>query len=51
MEDDPSLFLASEQDGASGADYLDLPATSTTAVESEEKEGEKEGVAQPEATS
>jgi len=35
MEDDPSLFLSSEADGASSgaADYLDLPATSTEPVE------------------
>mgnify|MGYP002260982888 CR=1 FL=1 len=34
MEDDPSLFLSSEADGASSgaADYLDRPATSTEPV-------------------
>merc|ERR1719364_420238 len=35
MEDDPSLFFSAEADGEAQADYLDLPATSTAAVEAE----------------
>lgn len=35
MEDDPSLFLSSEADGSSSADYLDLPETNTQPVEAE----------------
>ena len=35
MEDDPSLFFSAEAEGEGQADYLDLPATSTTAVEAE----------------
>merc|ERR1719482_2186985 len=33
MEDDPSLFFSAEAEGEGQADYLDLPATSTAAVE------------------
>ena len=35
MEDDPSLFLSSaaESDAVGTADYLELPATSSEAVE------------------
>ena len=44
MEDDPSLFFAAENeagaDSAGGADYLDLPATSTVAVGGEEAKAE-----------
>merc|ERR1719171_2531377 len=35
MEDDPSLFFSTEAEGEATADYLDLPATSTAAVEAE----------------
>merc|ERR550514_546416 len=34
MEDDPSLFFSEEDATDGAADYLDLPASSTTAVES-----------------
>merc|ERR550514_2409017 len=33
MEDDPTLFFSTEAEGEATADYLDLPATSTAAVE------------------
>merc|ERR1719183_436108 len=44
MEDDPSLFFSAEAEAesAGGADYLDLPASSTAAVE-------QPGVATPSA--
>merc|ERR1719446_1147696 len=32
MEDDPSLFFASTTEGQGAADYLDLPASGTSAV-------------------
>merc|ERR550514_2142638 len=35
MEDDPSLFFSTEAEGEATADYLDLPATSTAAVEAD----------------
>jgi len=34
LEEDPSLFMSAETDASAGADYLDLPASSTQPVES-----------------
>ena len=47
MEDDPSLFFSAEADGEASADYLDLPATSTTAVEAADAAPTAEPAAQP----
>ncbi len=51
MEDDPSLFFSAEAEGDAQADYLDLPATSTAAVEGESaaSTAEPAGTAQPAA--
>jgi len=51
MEDDPSLFFSAENETEGAADYLDLPASSTAAVEGESTPGTTtEPVAQPAAT-
>ena len=47
MEDDPSLFFSAEADGEAQADYLDLPATSTAAVEAESAAPTAEPAVQP----
>merc|ERR1719231_1681289 len=36
MEDDPSLFFSAETEGEATADYLDLPASGTVAVDAAE---------------
>jgi len=49
MEDDPSLFFSAEgeAESAGGADYLDLPASSTAAVEPGVATPSAEPAAQP----
>merc|ERR1719473_1949365 len=47
MEDDPSLFFSAEADGEAQADYLDLPATSTAAVEADSAAPTAEPATQP----
>merc|ERR1719218_375469 len=51
MEDDPSLFFSAETEGDAAADYLDLPATSTAAVEEASAVPTTEPAAQPAAAS
>merc|ERR1719434_116883 len=51
MEDDPSLFFSAETEGEATADYLDLPATSTAAVEADSGASTVEPTAQPAAQS
>merc|ERR1719240_1433094 len=47
MEDDPSLFFSAETEGDASADYLELPATSTAAVEEASAVPTAEPAAQP----
>ena len=50
MEDDPSLFFSSATEGEGAADYLDLPASGTSAVDTT-AEAVPEGLPAPEAAS